>query len=170
MDGGTLCFQIFVASRKKVTTAIRNNLPPDTPGEVSVLFSGRSIRLGSVTETFLHGDVLFAQGCMRSGHSTGTTVDSHLDKNNVAHGIEAARARSGHNNLKERDHLPRLDSLGLGNHARVHRFVAELHKVTIKDFCRGGQLHPASSDHGERVWQSQCCGKCRDQSSAESQD
>ena len=86
---------------------------------------------GSVSETVLHGDVSFAHGCMRSGHSTGTTVDSHLDKNNVAHGIEAARARSACSKLKERDHLLRLDLLGLGNHTRVHQFTAELHKVTI---------------------------------------
>ena len=127
---------------KKITAAIRNNLPDNTPTHVIELFSGRSIRQGSITEAFLNPDVSLAQGCARSGHSTGTTVDSYIDNTNVLFGIQAARALSGYKTVNDRDVLPRLDALGFQNHQSVHCYIQNLFEVSLEDFLQGNRLFP----------------------------
>ena len=77
---------------KKITAAIRKYLPALLSKEIKVKFSSRSLRQGAITELSMHSAITLFQACARSGHSTGTSLDSYIDKRNVAKTLPAANA------------------------------------------------------------------------------
>ena len=102
----------------------------------------RSLRKGGITEYANNGQLSVFDACARSGHSTGTTVDSYIDKNNTLHGIRAARSRVGYQNLDGKDFLPRLDALGSENQESIESLIKELYLVNIQEFRIMGTLRP----------------------------
>jgi hypothetical protein len=72
------------AVAKKITAAIRKYLPASLSKESKDKFSSRSLRQGAITELSMHSAITLFQACARSGHSTGTSLDSYIDKRNVA--------------------------------------------------------------------------------------
>lgn len=128
---------------KKVQTAMRNNLPTGTPEHIAKLITGKSVRYAAVTETYAHGDVSGPQGAARTGHSIGNTGDVYKRKMNPHNGICALRARSGYNNVKGKDVLPRLQAIsGVDNRAAVAKFVDALFVINLPEFLPHGNLRP----------------------------
>ena len=69
---------------KKITSIIRSNLPRGTPDELKNDVSAKSLRIGSVSHLTVHRDLNnMTDVTGRSGHSTGTSVDSYADERNM---------------------------------------------------------------------------------------
>ena len=84
------------------------------------------------------------QLCARSGHETGTTIDSYIDKKNVAKTIPAANALHQRASiLANVVVLPRLDCLGEDAQEQVQLLMKEMFPaVSIAEFHPGQVLYP----------------------------
>jgi hypothetical protein len=77
-----------------MTSIIRENLPEGCPDKITKSLSIKSSRQGGITELALHRGMTVFDACARSGHSTGVNLESYIDKNNIARGLRASRART----------------------------------------------------------------------------
>jgi len=128
---------------KKLTVGVRKYLPASLRKELRDSFSSRSLRLGPITELTMHLEVTLFQLCARSGHSTGTTVDSYIDKKNVAKTIPAANALHQRDRILAKVVVPRLDSLGEDVQEQVKLLMDCMFPVvSIADFHQGQPLYP----------------------------
>jgi hypothetical protein len=129
---------------RKLTRVIRNALCGSS--EVKNRYSARSLRYGAMTELALHRELSIFEGCARSGHSTGTTVDDYVDEQNPGYGLKAGMARCGYNNLasnlREKIQVPRLEALGVDVADSADRLLCDTFIVNVPHFKKGeGKLH-----------------------------
>ena len=126
----------------KLTTIIRDNLPVSCPMEIKSLFTAKSMRQAAITQMSIHPELGLFDTCARSGHSTGTTLDTYLDKNGIARGIRGAKGMAGYRFLDFDGKMPRLECLGFQASSRaVSDFVDKLFVVSIPAFKVQGHLH-----------------------------
>jgi len=96
INKNNLSMAVFPSPRcavaKKITAAIRNYLPALLSKESKDKFSSRSLCQGAITELSMHSAITLFQACARSGHSMGTSLDSYIDKRNVAKTLPTANA------------------------------------------------------------------------------
>ena len=124
-----------------ITNIIRDNLPEECPREMKMSFSAKSCRHGAITECANMGHLTIFDVCGRSGHSTGTTVDSYYDKNNPITGLRAAKARNGYSNTDSKIVLPELEAIKIGEPI-LKRLMEAVFKVSIPLFFEDGLLFP----------------------------
>ena len=67
---------------KKITSAIRGVLPNNLTQEMVKRYSAKSLRKGSITQLMMKPGLTVGDVCGRSGHSTGTNIDTYADKRN----------------------------------------------------------------------------------------
>ena len=128
---------------RKLTVGVRKYLPVSLRKELRDSFSSRSLRLGPITELTMHPEVTLFQLCAWSGHSTGTTLDSYIDKKNVAKTIPAANALHQRVRVLAKVVVPRLDSLGEDVQEQVKLLMDFMFPVvSIADFHQGQPLYP----------------------------
>ena len=96
---------------KRMTTVIRESLPEGTQKH----FSSKSVRKGTVNIMSEHPSATVFSVCARSGHTTGTTLDSYLDKKNPLRGLPAANSLFEREDLRTRVVLPSFDAVGGAN-------------------------------------------------------
>jgi hypothetical protein len=125
---------------KKVTGIIRENLPENCPRDFINSLSAKSIRQGSITELAVHGALTTLDVCARSGHSTGTTVDTYNDKSLIVQGLRGARALAHYRNVNAVTGVPTLECLGPHAAQSVEVFMAKLFVVSLPSFKRTGSL------------------------------
>jgi hypothetical protein len=132
------------STTSKLTKIIRANI--HAPPEIRNRYSARSERYGAVTELSLHRELSVFEGCARSGHSTGTTVDFYVDENNPGYGLKAGMARCGYknlnSNLREQIHVPRLEALGQEVGECVEDLLGQVFIVNVPLFDKNGPLRP----------------------------
>ena len=68
---------------KQVTAVLRSCLPIITKKH----YSSKSLRKGTINIMAGHTDATVFSVCAHSGHTTGTTLESYLDKHNVLRGL-----------------------------------------------------------------------------------
>ena len=113
----------------------RGNLSP-TPGVC------RSLRQGAITELSMHSAITLFQACARSGHSTGTSLDSYIDKRIVAKTLPTANALHQQHNIFAKVVLPQLESLGADILPQTESLMTAMYTVSIPEFQLGNRLYP----------------------------
>lgn len=125
-----------------LTTIIRDNLPAETPAQLKKSFKAKSMRRASITELALHPQIGLFESTGRSGHSTGTTQDSYIDKMCIAVSLPGGRALSGWKNVRDGALPPRIACLSNDEIAKVQKFIEKLIVISIDDFGPNGILRP----------------------------
>jgi hypothetical protein len=77
---------------KKVTAVIRER---SCRRDAWLTLSAKSTRRGSITQLCTHRSIRGLDACGRSGHTTGTLIDSYLDKTFIARGLRGGKALPG---------------------------------------------------------------------------
>ena len=127
----------------KITTVVRNNLPPGLTEEQRNQFSAKSLRQAAITQMSMHPNINIFSSNARTGHSTGTNNDSYLDKKNPARGLPAAHALHGRKDLYTKVIVPRMTAevLGKAGAKKGLDLINSLFPaVNIPDFQKGGRL------------------------------
>ena len=83
------------AVAKRITAAIRKYMPTLLSKESRDKFSSSSLRQDAITQLSMHSRITLFQACARSGHTTGTSLDSYIDKRNLAKSLPTANALDG---------------------------------------------------------------------------
>lgn len=108
---------------RKLTDVIRGFLPADYHVEIKNGYSVKSLRKGAVTQMAMHPVLNAMDMCSRSGHNTGTTLDSYLDNNNIAQGQCGGKVLNNYINLKMIMKVLRLEALGAIASPSVDNFI-----------------------------------------------
>lgn len=106
------------------------------------LFSGKSLRQSSITESLNSNKISVPEGAARTGHSTGTCMDSYRDKSNPTNGLRAAKQLAKFPDLDSAVIVPRLTALGSANLEMAKRFMDTLFPTDVKLFKSGMKLRP----------------------------
>ncbi len=120
-----------VAIAKKITAAIRKYLPALLSKENKDKFSSRSLCQGAITELSMHSAITLFQACSRPGHSTGTFLDSYINKRNVAKTLPAANALHRWHSIYAQVVLPQLESLGAEVLPQIESLMTAMYTVSI---------------------------------------
>jgi len=123
---------------KKLTNAVRCSLER-VPHEIRKKFSAKSIRKGMITEIAMSPFITLFNVCARSGHWSGTSLESYMDCMNPLRSLPADNALHG-NPLNMEPVMPDIDAVGGGNREQVEALLEELFVVDVPDFKRGGRL------------------------------
>eukprot|EP00804_Cyclotella_cryptica_P012195 CCRYP_009881-RA/>CCRYP_009881-RA protein AED:0.04 eAED:0.01 QI:0/0/0/1/1/1/2/0/500 len=116
------------AVAKKLTNAIRTNLPDDIPNHVRDRFSAKSLRKGGTTTVSMVG-----------GHSTGTTVDNYIDPSNPVTSFPAANALHGVTTLTALPVLPEMNAVGRHNRPQWEALIDRVFAVNVPHFMPDGR-------------------------------
>jgi hypothetical protein len=131
------------AIAKKNTAAIRKYLPALLSKENKDMFSSRSLRQGAITELSMHSAITLFQACSWLGHSTGTSLDSYINKRNVAKTLPAANALHRHHSVYAKVVLPQLESLGAEVLPQIESLMTAIYcTVSILEFKPDNRLYP----------------------------
>ena len=131
---------------QKITNIIRNILPANCPEKLKNEFCARSLRKGPVTQMLIDPDLGIGDICGRSGHSTGTNLDSYSDKRNIVLGMRAGKLLADWSNVNDPVKVPRLECL-FGDESTeasprcVATFVEKLFANSLDSFKPGQPLH-----------------------------
>jgi len=126
---------------KKITAVIRENLPDGCPQDITDSYSAKLLQRGSITELMMHRALNGMDVCGRSGHSTGTTLDSYADKTFIVRGLRGARGLGHYNDVDAITKVPRLECLGAHTAGAVKELLDKLFVVSVAAFQQSGSLH-----------------------------
>ena len=126
---------------KKVTAVIRENLPEGCPADIVSSLSAKSTRRGSITQLCTHRSIRGLDACGRSGHATGTSIDSYLDKTFIARGLCDGKALGGFMDVDADIKVPRLECLGVHTEVAIQELMKQLFVVSVPSFLPRGSLH-----------------------------
>ena len=123
----------------KILNTIRDLLPEDMKKELKQSFSGKSLRQSSITELLIDPDLSYSDVLGRSGHESGTTIDTYQDKMNIATGIRGGK-KLAHWSADADVKVPKLDGLPTDS---VYKMMDKLFTISVpmKRFAQGGELH-----------------------------
>ena len=127
------------AVTKRLTAAIRASLD-GVPNDIRKKFSAKSLRKGTITEIAMTSFITIIEVCARSGHSTGTCIESYMDAMNPLRSLPAANALHG-NPLNMKPVMPQMDAVGRPNREQVEKLMDELFRVDVPEFQRGKRLN-----------------------------
>jgi len=91
---------------------------------------------------FLMSAITLFQACARSGHSTGTSLDSYIGKRNVAKTLPTVNALHQQHNIFAKVVLPQLESLGADILPQTESLMTAMYTVSIPEFQPGNRLYP----------------------------
>ena len=123
---------------KKLTNAVRLSLG-GVPQDVRKKYSARSIRKGMITEIVMSSFITLFMVYTRSGHWSGTCLESYMDEMNPLRSMPAANALHA-NPLNMEPIMPDIDAVGGGNREQVEALLDGLFVVDMPDFKRGGSF------------------------------
>jgi hypothetical protein len=122
----------------KIAAIIQSNLPEKCPQKLKKQYTGKSIRQAAITTMLMDPESTFTDCAGRSGHASGTQLDSYEDKMNIAIAIRGGKILAGYRPNAE-CHVPSLNYLPSDDVARFEE------KVFINDvgyFKPSGHLYP----------------------------
>ena len=85
------------------------------------------------------------QACALTGHSTGNSSESYVEKTNIACALKAVKAHSGYKNVNRPSKVPLLKAIWATNDSiqeSVMNFVEKLFMVSVPAFKPRGHLRP----------------------------
>jgi hypothetical protein len=126
---------------KKLTSIIRANLPDGCPADIVSSYSSKSARRGAITELCSHRNIQALDACGRSGHATGTSLDSYLDKTYILRGLRGGKALCKFKDIDADIKVPRLECLGAHTADAVRDLIREMFVVSVIAFLPAGSLH-----------------------------
>jgi hypothetical protein len=129
------------AIAKKITAAIRNYLFVSLSKENKDKFSSGSLCQGAITKLSAHSIITLFQACSWLGHSTGTSLDSYIDKRNVSKTLHAVNALHRQHSLCAKVVLPQLESLGAEVLSQIESLMTAMYTVSIPEF-KLGNIYP----------------------------
>ena len=129
------------AVARKLTLTIRENLPNGVPQPIKDSITVKSLRKATITTLAAHADISIFDSAGRSGHSTGTTQDSYIDRNCVALGLRGGRVLAGSASSRKDVCPPRMEWLGVEAVPHVNQFIDSLFIVSLEDFYPNGALY-----------------------------
>jgi hypothetical protein len=125
---------------KKITGIIRGAFPDGVDDKIRKRYSARSLRKGMITEMCMSSLITLLEVCARSGHSTGTSLESYMDIMNPLRSLPGANALHG-NPLRMKPVMPRMDAVGAANRVQVEKLMDALFTVDVPDFKPQGRLN-----------------------------
>jgi hypothetical protein len=133
--------QVIKNVAQQVSTSMRDILPAKVPLAVKNGLSGKSLRQGSITEMAM--EIGTHDTCARSGHKTGTNIDSYLDNSNFLRSLSGAHVMAGNENWgKSVVILPDPATLGVHCIAAFNRFYDVMFEACgVQAFLPGGALY-----------------------------
>lgn len=78
--------------------------------------------------------------CGRSGHTTGTNVDSYADERNMLRGLPGGMALAGWEDTRAWMRAPHFACLTASDEI-LDRFITDMFTVSLGSFKRGGKLY-----------------------------
>lgn len=126
---------------KKVTAIIRDNLPQGCPKELGDTYSAKSLRKGSITELMTHRSLNGLDVCGRSGHATGTHLDTYADKTFIVRGLRGGKALAQFHDVDANIKVPTLECLGANVANAVEALIDNLFVISVPAFKRSKPLH-----------------------------
>jgi hypothetical protein len=126
---------------KKITAILHENLPQGCPNDLKDSYSAKSLRKGSITELMTHQKLTGLDVCGRSGHSTGTTLDTYADKSFTVRGLRGGKALAHYRDVDANIKVPRLECLGGHTTTVVEALLDKLFVVSVSAFKHSGSLH-----------------------------
>ena len=127
----------------KILNAIRDCLPKNSPNgeplpkDVKNSFSGKSVRKATITELLNDSSLNYTDVCHRSGHESGTTLDSYEDKRNISIGMRGGKILA-HYSASDNATVPTLNCLPADS---VALLMKEMFSVSLPAFLPEGELH-----------------------------
>jgi hypothetical protein len=126
---------------KKITAVIHQNLPAGCPVDIANSLTAKSTWRGSMTQISTHRNICGLDLAGRSGHATGTSIDSYLDKSYIVGGLRGAMALNGFNDVDADIKVPRLEALGAHASTAAQQLMSKLFVVSVATFSMRGELH-----------------------------
>lgn len=123
----------------KILQTIRALLPGDMKKELKLSYSGKSLRVATITELLVAPELSYVDVAQRSGHASGTHLDTYEDKMNIATGMRGGKKLS-HWSPGADVKVPKLDGLPTDS---VYNMMDKLFTVSkaMAAFGQGGELH-----------------------------
>ena len=121
----------------KIAAMIQSNLPANCPKKLKKQYTGKSIRKAAITTMLMDPDSSFTDCAGRSGHASGTQLDSYEDKMNIAIAIRGGKILAGYK-PNAVCHVPRLDCLPSDD---VARFEDKVFINDVPDLKPTGHLY-----------------------------
>jgi hypothetical protein len=120
-------------------------------------------RGGSITQLCsTHRSIRGLDACRRSGHVTGTSIDSYPEKTFIAsRGLCGGKALVGFMDVNANIKVPRLECLGVHTEVAVCGFSSIVLTKRVPTCC-ASDLHSSIIDHistngHTRAWERKCC-------------
>jgi len=123
---------------EKITLIIQSNLPSRCPQKLKKSFTGKSIRQAAITQILMDPYSTYTDCAGRSGHDSGTTIDSYEDKMNISIAIRGGKLLANYRADAE-FRVPSIDCLPS---AAVERMEEKLFIIHLPEFKPMGDLHP----------------------------
>ena len=128
---------------RNLSIAIRSTMHRRTPASFVNSVSTRSIRISTITDMMSCGRLTVPQICVRSGHATGTNLDSYADQDNFIRSLPAGHVLAS--NPEDTDHvwIPDVSVLPLSWKPMLVEFHGHgvLSCFGVEEFLPGGELH-----------------------------
>lgn len=120
----------------KIAAMIQSNLPANCPAKLKKQYTGKSIRKAAITTMLMDPDSTFTDCAGRSGHASGTQLDSYENKRNIAIAIRGGKILAGYK-PNAVCHVP-IDCLPSDN---VGRFEDKVFINDVPDLKPTGHLY-----------------------------
>ena len=125
---------------KQLTKSIRNAINPYVSKEIRLSYTSKSIRKGGISELCAHAGLRYPEENARSGHSTGTHMDTYIDNVGLALSLPGALAMNGYKDVRSPVHPPSFECLGIHNQKSVNLFLLLLFPTDHPDLMPDGRL------------------------------
>lgn len=126
---------------RKITGIIRDNIPAGCPDNIKKSYSAKSLCRGAITQLATHPGCSTMDVCGRSGHSTGTNLDSYLDQSYIVRGLRGAKVLNEYINIEAETAVPRLEALGSSALETMNHFISLLYINNIPQLQPMGTIH-----------------------------
>lgn len=123
----------------KIMNTIRNILPSSIADDLKKSFSGKSLRVAAATFLLMTVGLNYTDVCGRTGHDSGTTVDTYQDKECIVTGMRGGKALAGFKPDADVK-VPKIDKLPNDS---IYRLMSKLFIISepMKEFRKEGNLH-----------------------------
>lgn len=122
-----------------IMNTIRGTLPISISDELRQSYSGKSARQSSTTTLVMANGLDYTDVCGRTGHNSGTTIDTYQDKECIATGMRGGTVLAGWKPDADVK-VPKLDKLPNDS---IYRLISKLFIISepMKAFRKEGDLH-----------------------------
>ena len=124
-----------------LTKLIRKYLPKRFTKAIKTSFSSKSQRKAGVTLLSADPNMRFPQIHARTGHSSGSHMDSYLENVGLVLSLPACLSMNGYKNLYQDVYPPTFACLGIAHQSMAKKLILQLFHVSSKDLKEDGRLY-----------------------------